>query len=156
MTTKSRNTEIFRLGDLPSRVYGRVAGLPKTVVAGGREAWLTGLGAVAVLEQQGGKLVDTVVEGRESLAKKGAHLEKRGKLRIEETRDELAERREQVVTRAGTLVTEPLAGAMKRLGVPTREEVQELSHKVDLLTRKLNTLIKALDKANEPTVVEHA
>jgi poly(hydroxyalkanoate) granule-associated protein len=152
MSTK--NTEIFRLGDLPKNVYQRVAELPRNVAGAGREAWLTGLGAIATIEHEGAKVVSAVTEGQTDLAKKGLQLEKRGKVRVEQVRARLGATQKRAAERVETMVVEPIAGTLQRFGLPSRAEVHELSAKVDLLTRKLNTLIKALDK-HETAAPQH-
>jgi poly(hydroxyalkanoate) granule-associated protein len=152
MTTK--NTEIFRLGDLPKNVYHRVAEMPKNLSDAGREAWLTGLGALATIEQEGAKVASAVAERQTELAKKGVQLEKRGKTRFAQARARLGATQQRAAARVETMVVEPIAGTLQRFGLPSRAEVHELSAKVDLLTRKLNTLIKALDK-HEPAAAQH-
>jgi hypothetical protein len=53
-----------------------------------------------------------------------------------------------------TDVTETLVSALKRLGVPTRTEVRELSEKVDTLTRRVGSLIDAMHKESAKPAVK--
>jgi outer membrane murein-binding lipoprotein Lpp len=47
-------------------------------------------------------------------------------------------------------VTEPLAGAMRRAGVPTRAELRELATAVAALSAKVDALVARLDAAGAP------
>lgn len=165
MSTNSKNTAIFRLGDLPKTVAGRVVKLPQEIAEGvttrGRDVWFAGLGALATVEEEGSQLFTTLVKQGEKLAKQGERLVERGeqvqakgKERLEGVRTDLTARQKQVteqvtgkVQAVETDVTDSLVGALKRLGVPTRTEVRELSDKVDVLTRRVTALIDAMQKA---------
>ena len=158
MSTKTKNTTIFRLGDLPKNVAGRVVKLPKELAEGvttrGRDVWLAGLGALATVEEEGTQLFTTLVKQGEKLVERGEQVEAKGKERLEDVRSDLTTRQKQVteqvtgrVQSVETDVTETLVGALTRLGVPTRSEVQELSGKVDALTRRVAALIDAMQKA---------
>jgi poly(hydroxyalkanoate) granule-associated protein len=149
MATKTGNNSIFRLGELPRDVAGRVVKLPreiaKDVSTRGRDVWLAGLGALATVEQEGTSLFGTLVKQGEKLVERGEKVEKRGKEKVEELRGDLETRRGEVVQKVETNVYEPVMEALKRFGVPTREEVRELTGKVDALTRRVETLIGMVD-----------
>ena len=163
MSTKTKkNSTIFRLGDLPKNVSDRVVKLPReiaeTASTRGRGLWLAGLGAIATLEETGEELYGTLVKQGEKLVKQGEKLVERGeqvettgKQKIDGVRSDLTARQKQVtetvtgkVQAVETDVTDTLSGALKRLGVPTRAEVRELSEKVDALTKRVVTLIETM------------
>jgi poly(hydroxyalkanoate) granule-associated protein len=158
MSTKTRtNTTIFRLGDFPKSVADRAVKLPKELAEGvttrGRGVWLAGLGAIATVEEEGTQLFSTLFKQGEKLVERGEKVEATGKARIEEVRTDLTTRQKQVtetvtgkVQSVETEVTDSLVGALKRLGVPTRSEVRELSEKVDALTRRVGSLIETMQK----------
>jgi poly(hydroxyalkanoate) granule-associated protein len=149
--TKGRNTTIFRLGDLPKNVAGRVVKLPKEIADGmttrGRDVWLAGLGALATAEEQGVSFYQGLVKQGETLVARGEKLEARGKARLDDLKDEVETRREAVADRVETTVVDPMVDALRRLGVPTRAEVQKLSTQVESLTERVNLLIAKLDRA---------
>jgi poly(hydroxyalkanoate) granule-associated protein len=149
--TKGRNTTIFRLGDLPKNVAGRVVKLPKEIADGmttrGRDVWLAGLGALATVEEQGSSFYQGLVKQGETLVERGEKLEARGKARIDELKDDVETRREAVAERVETTVVDPMVDALRRLGVPTRAEVQKLSTQVESLAERVNLLIAKLDRA---------
>jgi poly(hydroxyalkanoate) granule-associated protein len=136
--------------DLPKTLYDRARSVRDDAVATGREAWLTGLGAVGVIEDEGAKLVDAVVARQAELAKKGKTVETRGRARFETVRAkaDIDGRRRAVAHRVEASVVEPIVGTLQRLGLPSRAEMTELSTKVDVLTRRVNALIAALEKAS--------
>ena len=139
MSTQTRNPEIFRLGDLPRNVVGKVTDLPKDAVKRSREVWLAGVGALATVEEEGTSFFSTLVQ-------RGEKVEDQGRKQIDAVREDVAARQKQVTERVENTVHEPLIGAMKRFGVPTRAEVQELSANVDALANRVNALITRLDE----------
>ena len=151
MPTKTKNTPIFRLGELPRNVAGRVVKLPKEIADGvttrGREVWLAGLGALATVEQEGTALYDSLVKQGETLVQRGETLEKRGKVRIGALREDVGARREQMVEKVETTVYDPMVEALQKLGVPTRAEVQKLSAQVESLADRVMHLIAKLERA---------
>ncbi|HEX8692831.1 MAG TPA: phasin family protein [Longimicrobium sp.] len=151
MSTQTRNSTIFRLGDLPKNVAGRVVKLPKEIADGvttrGRDVWLAGLGALATAEQEGTALYDRLVKQGETLVRRGETMEKRGRERFDALKDEVEARREEAVEKVETTVYDPMVDALGRLGVPTRAEVGRLSAQVESLTERVNLLIARLERA---------
>jgi poly(hydroxyalkanoate) granule-associated protein len=150
-TSKKNNTTIFRLGELPKTVAGRVVKLPREIAEGvskgGREVWLAGLGALATVEEQGSALYDTLVQQGEKLVERGETLEERGRKQFDELKDEVSERRQAAAEKVETQVYEPMVETLRKLGIPTRAEVQTLSAKVESLTERVNLLIGKLERA---------
>jgi poly(hydroxyalkanoate) granule-associated protein len=103
--------------------------------------WLAGLGAVATAGEEGKQLFDTLV-------KKGEGYEEQGRKRVEEVRDRVKEARESVT--AG--FDERVAAALHRFGVPTRDEIANLSQRVEELTRTIARMNvkEAAPAAKEP------
>lgn len=163
MSTQTKNTSIFRLGDLPKNVADRVVALPKDVATRGRDVWLAGLGALATVEEQGTTFFQGLVQQGEKLVETGGKLvekgeaaEAKGKARIESLTADLNTRQsqvqKQVVGAVDSSVYEPVMEALKRLGVPTRAEIRELSGSVDVLTRRVNDLLGRMDADKAATV----
>lgn len=151
MSTQTRNSTIFRLGDLPKNVAGRVVKLPKEIADGvttrGRDVWLAGLGALATAEEEGTALYDRLVKQGETLVERGEKMEKRGIERFEALKDEVETRREEAMEKVEATVYDPMVDALRRLGVPTRAEVNKLSDQVESLTERVNLLIARLERA---------
>ena len=114
-----------------------------------RKVWLAGLGALAVAEQEGGKLFGQLVD-------KGTDLEKRGKPVVDKLVKQATDRAADVRKKAGSrvekvgddakagwskvesAVDEKVTAALHRMGIPTRKEIEELSKRVETLTAKLD------------------
>jgi poly(hydroxyalkanoate) granule-associated protein len=150
-TTRKKNSTIFRLGELPRNVAGRVVKMPKEIVesvsTASREVWLAGLGALATVEEQGTTLYDTLVQQGEKLVERGEGMEKRGRKQLDVLKDEVSERRHAAAEKVETQVYEPMVETLRKLGIPTRAEVQTLSAKVESLTERVNLLIGRLERA---------
>ncbi len=114
--------------------------LPKDIKESAHKIWLAGLGALATAEEEGGKLF-------KNLVKKGEDFEKRGKKAMKSVREQVEEKVEDAVetaestwTKLGDSFDGKVAGTLKRLGVPTRIEIQKLTRRVEELTRKVDEL----------------
>lgn len=162
MSTETRNSTIFRLGDLPKNVADRVVKLPRElageVTTRGRDVWLAGLGALATVEEGSTALYDRLVKQGETLVERGEKMEERGKARLDELKGEVDTRREKVAEKVETTVYDPMVDALRKLGVPTRAEVQKLSAQVETLTERVSLLIAKLEQEErqepaEPTIV---
>ena len=104
------------------------------------QIWLAGLGALSVAEEEGTKLFKRLV-------KEGKNFEKKSKKRIEsvqgkveETVDDVRDKAETTWDRLGSSFDENVATTLKRLGVPSRHEIQRLTKRVEELTAKVDSL----------------
>lgn len=107
-----------------------------------QKIWLAGLGALALAEEEGGKLFRSLVE-------KGEGFEKRSRARVQEVQekvggriDEARGKAESTWNKLGDSFDERVAGTLKRVGVPTRLEIQKLTKRVEELTIKVDQLGK--------------
>lgn len=148
MREKTQPMSVETLLDLPRRMYDRANEMQKDATTMGRDAWLTSLGVVGIVEDEGNKLMDMVAERRQSLAKRGEKVEKRLDARVEDMKEtiDFEGRRRAVTRRVETNVVDPIVGVLHRLGLPSRTEVRDLTHKVDTLTQRVNLLVTALEK----------
>ncbi|CDH46325.1 MAG: phasin family protein [Candidatus Competibacteraceae bacterium] len=104
--------------------------------------WLAGLGAFAKTQEEGEKLFQTLV-------KEGEAVEKRAKeaaeARFEEAKGKVVEFRgkaNQQFDRLEELFQERVAQVLNRLGVPTQDDIQELSKRVEALNESILALKK--------------
>ncbi|EGH71816.1 phasin family protein [Pseudomonas syringae] len=118
-----------------------------------RQIWLAGLGAYSKISNDGSKLFETLVkdgEKAEKLTKVEAQKQlddvkntsKSAKSRVDDVKD-LAVGKWNELEEA---FDKRLNGAIARLGVPSRSEVQALNSKVDQLTRQIELLTGAKAK----------
>ncbi len=111
-----------------------------------REVWLAGLGALASVEEEGSKLYNTLV-------KKGEDFESKGKEKVDSVLDSVSDNYKKVekqftdvFSKAEDGFDESVAKVVKGLGVPTQDEVTNLTKKVEKLTRKVEELSDKLEK----------
>jgi poly(hydroxyalkanoate) granule-associated protein len=118
------------------------------VMESAREIWLAGLGAFAVAQEERGKIIEQGSRMFDRLVTEGAKLEKKTRQTAENAVDELRGEvdsalgsvRQQAVDNWDKLekvFEERVARALGRLGVPTADEVRELSVRVQELTAKV-------------------
>lgn len=93
----------------------------------GREVWLAGLGVFALAGEHGSHLF-------EDLVKAGKELEKKGKAEISERQKELAETLD-------AQVYEPVVSALHKVGVPGREEMRDLTARIDRIAHRVDDLV---------------
>ena len=98
--------------------------------------WLAGLGALSAAEEEGTKLFNRLVD-------RGKDFEAKGKVELEKVKVEA----EKVKAKVGDTfeewsgkIDERLTATMQKLGVPTRDEIHNLTQKVEELTAKLEQL----------------
>ena len=105
--------------------------------------WLAGLGAFAKVSGEGGKLFDALVEEGEKVEERarasasGALAEAREK--ADETRGKVADTWDKVEQ----IFEDRLARVLGRLGVPGRDDLRELTQRVDALQEHINGLREA-------------
>ena len=98
--------------------------------------WLAGLGALAATEEEGGKIFNTLV-------KKGESYEARGKEEAAKVRAKVESsvgKAESSWEKLGEAFDEKVSAAIKRLGVPSRDEITTLTKRVEELTLKVDQL----------------
>lgn len=102
--------------------------------------WLAGLGALASAEEEGTKLFKSLVE-------KGENYDFRGKERLdkvlgkfEEAKGKAKGKAESAWEKIGGSFDDKVADTLKRLGVPSREEIKKLTKRVEELTLKVDQL----------------
>lgn len=104
--------------------------------------WLAGLGAFAKTQEEGGKLF-------QSLVKEGEVVEQRARkaaeAQLEDAKGKVVEFRgkaNQQFDRLEELFQERVAQVLTRLGIPTQEDIQELTKRVEALNESILALKK--------------
>lgn len=112
------------------------SGLARTA----HEMWLAGLGALSVAEEAGTQVFEALVE-------EGKSWEQERRKKTERTAEQV-----QQLTEDGTKAVEAIEqrvrdevnDALKQIGVPHRDDVQELRDQVDALSEKMDQLADAI------------
>lgn len=111
------------------------------------QIWLAGLGAFAKTQEEGSKLF-------EALVKEGEEVEARTRKAADEMFEDMKGRMEEVKGKATEKLDkleqafqDRVARALNRLGVPTNDDIQELSKRVETLNASIRRLSeKQVDK----------
>jgi poly(hydroxyalkanoate) granule-associated protein len=123
------------------------------VVDSAREIWLAGLGAFSVAQSEGGKMIEQGNKLFEKLVSEGMKLEKKTRNVAETTvgdiKDEVESKvgavRKQAVDnwdKLENIFENRVARVLGQLGVPTADEVNKLSARVQTLSRKVTAMSK--------------
>jgi poly(hydroxyalkanoate) granule-associated protein len=100
------------------------------------QIWLAGLGAVAMAQEEGGKFFSTLVE-------KGEGFERAGKDRVEQAKGAVtgvktvAESYWETFERT---LDDKVTAVIHRIGVPTKDEIDTLTERVESLTTAIEKL----------------
>jgi poly(hydroxyalkanoate) granule-associated protein len=119
----------------------------EAVVDALRQVWLAGLGALATAGEQGERLFQSLVDkGKEfeptvyEHSKKAAHEMKHAASETGSWLKELAEKIGHGAGKAEAAFDEKVTASLRRMGFVTKEEVAELSQKVEELTARLEQI----------------
>lgn len=121
------------------------------VLDSAHKLFLAGLGTVKTVGDEGGELFDRLVD-------RGRDLETRGKKELRSWKKEVEKttaRGRERFDRVGDRVDEQVTSALHRLGVPSRDEIQTLTHRVEELSRKVDRIAAAPKPKAAPTKVFH-
>lgn len=106
------------------------------------QIWLAGLGAFAKAEEEGSKLFDNLVDaGREVESKAREKTE----TRVEEVKTRVKGRTGETLEKMEKAFDERLSGALSRLGIPNKREVEALNSRIEELTRTIERLSEGED-----------
>lgn len=111
--------------------------------------WLAGLGALAAAEEEGAKLFTRLVD-------RGRDVEAKGKVEVDKVKAEVEKMKTKAETRFedwGGKLDETLTSALHRLGVPTRDEIRNLTQRVEELNAKVEALKPRVTPAGTNTGV---
>jgi poly(hydroxyalkanoate) granule-associated protein len=107
--------------------------------------WLAGLGAFAKVSSEGGKLFETLV-------KEGAKVEERTREvaegALEAAREQTGETRGRMIEtwdKLEQIFEDRLNRVLGRLGVPSSDDLRELTQRIDTLQARLDELGRARD-----------
>ncbi len=134
-----------------AQVKPAVSSLATPVVESAREIWLAGLGAFSVAQAESGKLIEQGNKLFEKLVSEGKQLEKKTRnvtgTAVGDIKGGVESKvgavRQQAVDnwdKLETIFEERVARVLGRLGVPTAEDVNKLSERVQTLSGKVTAM----------------
>jgi poly(hydroxyalkanoate) granule-associated protein len=106
------------------------------ILESAHKVWLAGLGAVAMAEEEGGKFFSTLLE-------KGEKLEGKSKKQVEKAKGTVSGMKtvaESYWETFGRTVDDQVTAVIHRIGVPTKDEIEDLTKKVEDLTVAVDNL----------------
>ena len=106
------------------------------VLDSAHKIWLAGLGALAKAEEEGTKAFNSLVEAGEKFETRGKKRFTLVKGRVQEAR----EAAEKEFGKLGSTLDDQVANAVAKLGVPSRDEIQRLTKRVEELTAKVDKI----------------
>ncbi len=110
--------------------------LSQGVMDSAHQIWLAGLGAFAKTQEEGGKFFD-------SLVKEGREIENRSKQAANDTVQDIKGKASGTLDRLEQVFEDRVSRALGRLGVPTNDDIQALSKRVEELTESVEALAQA-------------
>ena len=124
------------------------------------KAWLAGLGTVSLVEDEGKNLVGDGKKMFSDLVARGRKFEDRSKQEVDKATKEAKKearnvrgRVEKGVDEITEQVDKRVATTLHRMGIPTRNEIQDLSNRVEELTNRLEGQMKAMQAQATPKAV---
>ena len=110
--------------------------LQNDIMDSAHKVWLAGLGAVAMAEQEGGKFFTNLME-------QGQKLEGKSKKQVEKAKGTVSGMKtvaESYWETFGRTIDDQMTAVIHRIGVPTKDEIETLTKKVEDLTVAVDKL----------------
>lgn len=108
------------------------------------KVWLAGLGALSTVEAEGTKLFQQLVDKGRTLESEGKEQVKKARVRVETEVDKatgkVKDRVGDAVEGLGDTLEQKLTDVLHRFGVPTRDEIRDLTKRVEELNGKVDRL----------------
>jgi poly(hydroxyalkanoate) granule-associated protein len=101
-------------------------------VGSAQQFWTAGIGILAVAQEEGGKLFDTLVDA-------GKQIEKVMPSPTDALRDVTATA-EAYLRTLQRMIDQQIAATLHRLGVPTKDEIDKLTRRIEQLTASIEAL----------------
>jgi poly(hydroxyalkanoate) granule-associated protein len=124
-----------------------IKGMANKIMESGQQIWLAGLGAFAKAQEEGGRLYEALIKEGSALEKittkytTGKVDEVRGA--VENTVAQVKDRASDTWDKLEKVFEERVSRALGGLGIPGRDELNELTRKVDELSKAIKGMNKA-------------
>lgn len=112
------------------KMFGLGGVLRKDLAEAGRDVWLAGLGAMALLEKQGRHTFDTLVD-------KGKVFETKERTMLDRMWQDAAGQVRAIGNRVETTLQDTSRMMLQRFGIPSHDEITALISRVEQLTAKV-------------------
>jgi len=105
-----------------------------------RQIWLAGLGAYTKAEEDTGRFFDRLVQEGEQLENRTRGVVEKRIKSVEDRVEDVRERATGTWDRLEHLFDERVSGALRRLGIHRREEIESLERRIEALESELARL----------------
>jgi poly(hydroxyalkanoate) granule-associated protein len=105
-----------------------------------RQIWLAGLGAYTKAEEDAGKFFERLVQEGEQLESKTRGVVGKQIRTVEDRVGEVRERATGTWDKLEHMFDQRVSGALRRLGIHRREEIEALEHRISALEAELTRL----------------
>jgi len=110
------------------------------VLESAHKIWLAGLGALSMAEEEGSKAFKNLVERGEDFETKGIEAMKKVAGDVTDMKSKATASMGAAWDKMGGTFDEKVAEALRRLGVPSRDEIAQLTKRVEDLTASVEKL----------------
>lgn len=115
-----------------------------------RQIWLAGLGAYTKAEEDAGRFFERLVHEGEELESKTRGVVGKHVKSVENRVEDVRERATGTWDKLETLFDQRVSGALRRLGIPRREDIESLEARVRALEEEVQTLKQSRAKPATP------
>ncbi|WP_165855059.1 phasin family protein [Marinobacter sp. JSM 1782161] len=136
----SDKDEDKKLDTHPDRKQERDDQLAGRIKDSARQIWLAGLGAYTKAEEDAGKFFDRLVHEGEELDRKTRGVVGRQVRNVEGRVEDVKERATGTWDRLEGLFDERVSGALRRLGIHRRDEIEALEARISALEAELKAV----------------
>jgi poly(hydroxyalkanoate) granule-associated protein len=117
----------------------KVTDIPAEVLATVQKIWQAGLGAVTLAQDEGSKVLSTLVSVGEQMEKEIKRSGLTPSAAVKTAREGAGD----AWKKAQVLFDSQVTGALHRLGVPTKDEIGQLTRRIEALTASIENLRSA-------------
>lgn len=114
-----------------------------------RQIWLAGLGAYTKAEEDTGRFFDRLVQEGEQLESKTRGVVEKQIKSVEDRVGGVRDKATGTWDRLETMFDERVSGALRRLGIHRREEIESLERRIEVLEAELSKLRHRADDEEE-------
>ena len=143
----AKATVSAKISETKAEANTALKGMANKIMESGQQIWLAGLGAFAKAQEEGGKLYEALIKEGSALEKittkytSGKVDEVRGA--VENTVAQVKDRASDTWDKLEKVFEERVSRALGGLGIPGREELNNLAAKVDELSKAVKAMSKA-------------
>ncbi|MCG7199597.1 phasin family protein [Marinobacter pelagius] len=116
------------------------AQLAAKIKGSARQIWLAGLGAYTKAEEDTGRFFERLVQEGEQLESKTRGVVGKQIKSVEDRVEGVRERATGTWDKLENMFDERVSGALRRLGIHRREEIEALERRIEILENELNRL----------------